>query len=278
MHALRLKVRFISLICMLFITFQCIAKEKVCNSTWCFTLSKSSKVFAVQEIQDFNVRYLDKKTNKWKKVIQSMCGWGYQPDFSLERCYQFVAPSNLKAFEITLFDKRKSVKVLIDQISDTLSKHKLIGFKELVISQKNNQFEYKELPKAFVGEYVCQELKSIVQYYKGPRIKSNQETYLKNASIKIYIEADSLEEQVVLYGCGTPGTLYKVQQWINGDWMDYQNNWGLKCAQEKFVINRYIVGLTIDRIGVFRIVFDKPSVNNESGQRLISNPFQVVGE
>lgn len=255
--------------------FHQVEAKEVKNSLWCFTLSDNTKAIASKDIDDFFVRYLDLKTKKWKSVPRALCGWGFQPSFTLESCYQFYAPSNLLALEIIVYKDQHKTNILIDQIPDSISKYKLIGFSGLEIKDKNSEQKFSELKSITLHNEFDQELRRLESRSKTPRIEPQKQRYDSNESIKIYIEAIDSIQMIELYGCGTPGTLYRVQQWINGDWVDYNNTWGVKCAQEKFVINRYIVGLIVERVGIFRVVFDKPTVDKNNFHTLVSTPFRV---
>ncbi len=252
-----------------------IAKAIKDNSLWCFTLSGISNDSIQRDIIDFNVKYLDRKAGKWKSVVESLHGWGYQPDFLLERCFQFYAPSDIKAFEITIILNRQNYKILIDQFPDTLQKYKLIGFSRLLVADKNNQFLFKDINNVKFSNNINPEMRSMDIFNTYPRIETNRESYQQKSPIKIYIESKDTLQSIVLSGCGTPGTLYIVQQWLNGAWTDYQNMWGEKCVHQKYKIIRYIVGLTIDQTGLFRVVFDDRSDNSSSYPVLVSNPFEV---
>jgi len=268
-------IRYLLVFLVLFLFQTGTAKEIKNNSLWCFTLSDASTDYLKRDITDFQVKYQNRKTGKWKSVAKSLCGWGYQPDFTLERCYQFYAPSTLSAFEITIFQKQQTVRILIDQFPDTLSKHKLIGFDHLLTNVKNNQYSFKEIKEVVVSSNVNPEVRPMEVYYTYPRIETNQESYSLKSPIKIYIESKDTLQSIVLSGCGTPGTLYIVQQWLNGAWTDYQNMWGVKCGHQKYKVIRYIVGLSIEQTGLFRVVFDDRTENSALYPRLVSNPFEI---
>lgn len=268
-------IRYLLVFLVLFLFQTGTAKEIKNNSLWCFTLSDASTDYIKRDITDFQVKYQNRKTGKWKSVAKSLCGWGYQPDFTLERCYQFYAPSNISAFEITIFQATQSVRVLIDELPDTLSKHKLIGFGHIIVDSKNNQYAFKELKEVGVSAHASREMYPMDAYGAYPRIETNQPTYSPDAPIKIYVESRDTLQSVVLSGCGTPGTLYRVQQWLDGTWIDYQNMWSVKCAHQKYKVIRYIIGLTIDKTGLFRVVFDDWTEKNASNPILVSNPFEI---
>lgn len=261
---------------LLIFSIQGSAKESTRNSLWCFAIASSSLVKVDECNVEFNVRYLDRKKKTWKSVQQTQKGWGVQPEFSLDRCFQFFAPANIRAFEISLFINQTRYSILVDQIPDSISRHKLIGFPSIIIKEKNTQFAFQEIKGTIVSDLYSKEMLFLEDIKRAHRVETNKKIYEKSSPIKIYIEAIDSTQLVILYGCGTPGTLYKVQQWINGGWVDYKNTWGVKCGYEKFSIFRYIVGLSIDRIGVFRIVFDKPSDENSIDYLIVSNAFRVV--
>lgn len=254
------------------------SKEIIKNAIWCFTIPESAIDFSTDHLIDFQVTYLDAKSKKWKTVQKSKCGWNYQPDFSLQKCYQFVAPASLTAFEITFFFKQKSSKLLIDNIPDSIASYKLIGFRNFSLLEKNNQYKFSQLKEVFVSQTQNIGVYPLKSLSQEPTIETNQLSYLSQSPINIYIEAPDANQMLVLYGCGTPGTLYRIQQWLNGVWIEYQNNWNVKCPHEKFVVNRYIVGLTIQREGIFRVLFDLPSTNTTQIPSLVSNPFQVYSK
>lgn len=267
-------IRYLIVFLVMSVSQQAISKE-IKNSVWCFTLSDASTGLLSKDIIDFNVKYQDRKTGKWKSVAKSLCGWGFQPDFSFERCYQFYAPSNISAFEITIFQKQQTSKILIDQLPDTLSKYKLIGFNHLLISGRSNQNTFKNIEQVKLGSQVNPEIYPMDVFFTHARIETSQQRFEKNSPIKIYIESNDSLQLIVLSGCGTPGTLYILQQWENGAWIDYQNMWGVKCVHQKYKVIRYIVGLTIDHSGIYRVVFDERTENSTLFPLLASNPFEI---
>lgn len=264
------------LIFLVLFLFQAGTAQKVENNAlWCFTLSEASNGHIQKECADFRVKYRNRKTGKWKSVAKSQCGWGWQPDFTLGRCYQFYAPSTIIAFEVTIFQAPQPVRILIDEFPDTLSKYKMIGFGHLIADIKNNQYAFKYLKEVSVSSHASAEMYSMDAYGIHPRIETNQPAYHPDAPIKIYIESRDTLQSLVLSGCGTPGTLYRVQQWLDGSWIDYQNMWSVKCVHQKYKVIRYIVGLSIDKTGLFRVVFDDWTEKNASNPILVSNPFEI---
>ena len=268
-------IKYLLIFLVLFLFQTGTAKEVKNNSLWCFTLSGILNDSIQRNIVDFNIKYKDRKTGKWKSVAKTLCGWGYQPDFLFERCYQFYAPSDLRAFEITIIQNQQNYKILIDQFPDTLSKHKLIGFSHLLVADKNNQFLFKDVNNVKVSDNINPEMRSMDIFNTYPRIETSRGSYQPKSPIKIYIESKDTLQSIVLSGCGTPGTLYIVQQWLNGAWTDYQNMWGVKCVHQKYKVIRYIVGLTIDQTGLFRVVFDDRTENSALYPILVSNPFEI---
>jgi len=266
------------LLCLLLGIQNGFSKEVKRNSLWCFTFANTSINDEKGRSVDFNVKYLDKKSNKWKSVQKEQKGWGYQPEFSLDRCCQFLAPADLKAFEISMYINQNKYSLLVDQLPDSISNHKLIGFKNLTMKEKVTQYSYSELKGVVVSKYFNDEMIHYTQMVNTPKVVSNNNSYGINSSIKIYIEANDTTQSIILYGCGTPGTLYIVQQWINGSWVEYKNNWGIKCAQEKFAVKQYIIGLTIEKKGIYRVVFDKPSEMKSLDYPIKSNPFRIIEE
>jgi hypothetical protein len=263
------------LIILVLFLFQAGTAQKVDNKAlWCFTLSEASNSRIKKEGVDFQVKYRIRETGKWKSVAKSQCGWGWQPDFTLEPCYQFYAPSTISAFEITIFRAPQPVRILIDEFPDTLSKYKLIGFGRLIADIKNNQYAFKDLKEISVSLHASPEMYSMGAS-THPRIETTQPAYHPDEPIKIYIESRDTLQSVILSGCGTPGTLYRVQQWLDGSWIDYQNMWSVKCVPQKYEVIRYIVGLSIDKPGLFRVVFDDWREKIASNPILVSNPFLI---
>ncbi len=263
----------LALIITMLILLSAFSKDK--NSLWCFTLSNSQKGVSIESTDDFSVKYLEFRTKKWKSVKKQNLGWGYQPDVTLERCYQFYAPANLRAIEIVIYYKQERKTILIDQFPDTLSRHPLIAFLGINIQPKQTEMQFSELKSVKVAKYINKENFSLDLLKKRAKIQTDLLSYPINRRILVYIESSDSNELVQLYGCGTPATLYRVQQWIQGDWTDFRNTWGLKCGHEKFVIKRYIMGFSLDRKGIFRVVFDSPNKKENNLYELLSNPFLV---
>jgi hypothetical protein len=255
------------------------SQKKADSTLWCFSVSKFSTALTPSDISQISMSYLAHNGKKWKKRVQQYYFYGYQPALSLYPLFEISLPKKVTALEFSFYYKSEKYSYLIDEIPDTLSKYPLIFLNNFVIDSKQNQYKFKELTQIVVAKQLNNDVVVLDKYKDQPRIQTEFQSYELKSQIRIYIESPENQanesDGIILSGCGTPGSLYIIQQWINGDWVDYQNKWSLKCVPQKYKVNRYIVGLIIDRVGIFRVVFDDISNRQYSKPYLVSNPFMV---
>lgn len=263
------------IIFVLFLAKEGFSQKKVDSTLWCFSWNFSNQALAVAKINQLSFTYLTQKNKKWKRVAPEKLFWGYQPEISCKGIYQVSLPKSILSIEATFYVSNQKYSILIDEIPDSLSKYPLVYIDELKIEGKQNQYSYRQLTNLKVSKFTNCDLIPLVKINDQPRIQTDQTEYQINAPMKIYVEASENQPDLILSGCGTPGTLYVLQQWLNGAWVEYQNTWSLKCVQQKFKVNRYIVGLSVNKKGIYRVVFDDILNNNINSAILISNPFEI---